>query len=279
MVKRLAVAVFAVVIGAIVYLVLAVTAFGPADEHGARVEHLTISSAAVGRELGVSVVVPARISEPRGERPLLVFLHGRGGSDRTFTGNEAVFAGLARLGSRAPIVAFPDGGDHGYWHDRPEGGWERYVMREVLPAVERRFGTDPRRIAIGGISMGGFGAYDLALHHPRRFCAVGGHSPALWFAAGETAPGAFESAADFARNDVVGTVEADPDAFGSTRVWTDYGSDDPFRVYDEGFVAAMADGDADFTTHSWPGGHDNGYWNAHWAQYLRFYANSLAHCR
>ena len=62
------------------------------------------------------------------------------------------------------------------------------------------------------------------------------------------------------------------------RVWNDYGSDDPFRVYDEGFVAAMEQGDADFTTHSSPGGHDNGYWDAHWAQYLRFYANSLAHC-
>jgi endo-alpha-1,4-polygalactosaminidase (GH114 family) len=40
----------------------------------------------------------------------------------------------------------------------------------------------------------------------------------------------------------------------------------------------MEEGDADFTTHSWPGGHDNGYWDAHWARYLRFYANSLAHC-
>ena len=62
------------------------------------------------------------------------------------------------------------------------------------------------------------------------------------------------------------------------RVWNDYGSDDPFRVYDEGFASAMERGDTDFTTHSWPGGHDNGYWSAHWAQYLRFYANSLARC-
>lgn len=271
-------AIFAAMVGAIVYLVLAATAFGPVDGHGARVEHLTIDSAAVGQELGVSVVVPAKLPEPRGERPLLVFLHGRGGSDETFTGNEAVFAGLAKLGARAPIVAFPDGGDHGYWHDRPEGDWGRYVMREVIPAVERRFGTDPQRIAIGGISMGGFGAYDLALHHPRRFCAAGGHSAALWFEAGETAPGAFESPGDFARNDVVGTVEADPDAFGSMRVWNDYGSEDPFRVYNEGFADAVQRGDADFTTHTWPGGHDNGYWNAHWARYLRFYANSLARC-
>ena len=58
--------------------------------------------------------------------------------------------------------------------------------------------------------MGGFGAYDIALQHPGRFCAVGGHSPALWFDGGETAPGAFDDAADFERNDVVGTVEGTP---------------------------------------------------------------------
>lgn len=271
-------AVFVLMLGAILSVVLAATLFGSADQHGARVEHLTIDSAAVGQELGVNVMVPATLPEPRGERPLLVFLHGRGGSDGTFTGNEAVYAGLAGLGGRAPIVAFPDGGEHGYWHDRPEGAWARWVMREVIPAVERRFGTDPHRVAIGGISMGGFGAYDLALHHPHRFCAVGGHSPALWFEAGETAPGAFEGPGDFARNDVVAAVRSDPDAFGSMRVWNDYGEGDPFRVYDEGFVAAMEQGDSDFTTHTWPGGHDNGYWNAHWPQYLRFYANSLAHC-
>ncbi|MBK5221204.1 MAG: alpha/beta hydrolase, partial [Thermoleophilia bacterium] len=82
-------------------------------------------------------------------------------------------------------------------------------MREVIPAVSRRFGTDPRRVAIGGISMGGFGAYDLALKHPGRFCAVSGHSPALWFDGSETAPGAFDDAADFERNDVVEMVQND----------------------------------------------------------------------
>jgi S-formylglutathione hydrolase FrmB len=262
------------------YLVLAAAVFSPGTvpRQGNQVEQLTIDSKAVGQELGVNVVVPAGQREPRGKRPLLVFLHGRGGSDGTFVNNESVFQGLKALGPKAPIVAFPDGGEHGYWHDRPEADWAQWVMREVIPTVQRRFGTDPHRIAIGGISMGGFGAYDLALHHPGRFCAVGGHSPALWFHAGETAPGAFEDAADFRRNDVVGTVERDPDAFGETRVWNDYGSEDPFRPYDEGFVAAMERGDADFTTHTSPGGHDNAYWNPHWAQYLRFYANSLARC-
>jgi S-formylglutathione hydrolase FrmB len=272
-----AIAIIGVVLAAIVYLALAATVLAPVDEHGSQTTQLTIHSRAVGRDLGVNVVEPAR--EPtRGRRSLLVFLHGRGGSDETFTGNEAVFEGLARLGARAPVIAFPDGGEHGYWHNRPEGGWGRYVMREVIPTVVRRYGIDPRRVAIGGISMGGFGAYDLALLHPGRFCAVGGHSPALWFEGGETAPGAFESAADFERNDVVGMVRANPDAFAGMRVWNDYGDEDPFRVYDEGFVEYLRADGAELSAHSWPGGHDNGYWNAHWSAYLRFYANALAHC-
>lgn len=260
-----------------VYLALAATVFAPVDAHGARVAHLQFASQAVGRELSVSVVVPAR-TRPRGRRPLLVFLHGRGGSEDTFTGDEAVFEGLAKLGRNAPVIAFPDGGDHGYWHDRREGDWGRYVMREVIPKVEKRFGTDPHRVAIGGISMGGFGAYDLALLHPNRFCAVGGHSPALWFEGGETAPGAFDDAADFDRNDVVGMVHGNPNVFDGMRVWNDFGDEDPFRVYDEGFVGYLRADGVDLSAHSWHGGHDAGYWNRHWPAYLRFYANALAGC-
>jgi S-formylglutathione hydrolase FrmB len=93
------------------------------------------------------------------------------------------------------------------------------VGRGRSDAARHRFGIDPQRLAIGGISMGGFGAYDIALKNPGRFCAVGGHSPALWFDGSETAPGAFDDEADFERNDVVGAVEEDPEAFGDAKVW------------------------------------------------------------
>jgi len=275
--RATALIVLAVIATAAVYLALTTAVFVPVDEHGARVEHVNIQSQAVGQTLGVNVVVPVK-TKPRGERPLLVFLHGRGGSDQTFVGNEAIYEGLAKLGRKAPIVAFPDGGDHSYWHDRADGDWGRYVMREVIPKVERRFGTDPHRVAIGGISMGGFGAYDLALLHPRRFCAVGGHSPALWFEGGETAPGAFDGTGDFNRNDVVGMVRGNPDAFDGIRVWNDFGDEDPFRVYDEGFVRYLRADGVELSAHTWDGGHDGSYWTRHWSAYLRFYANSLASC-
>jgi poly(3-hydroxybutyrate) depolymerase len=92
-----------------VYLVLAATVFAPVNKQGARVVHLTLRSQEVDRKLGVNVVVPAQPGR-RGERPLLVFLHGRSGDESTFTGDEAVFDGLRALERGAPIVAFPDGG-------------------------------------------------------------------------------------------------------------------------------------------------------------------------
>lgn len=260
------------------YAILNATVLAPADTHGAEVDRLTISSEAVGEDLGVTVVTPPDAADGVEAAPLLVFLHGRNGSDESFADDEAMFEGLAKLREEAPVVAFPDGGDHGYWHDRAEGDWGAYVMDEVIPSVIDRFDADPDRVAIGGISMGGFGAYDLALLHPGRFCAVGGHSPALWLEGGDSAPGAFDDAEDFERHDVIGTVASNPGAFGEIPIWNDAGEADPFLISDVRLVEMLEGGSADVTSHVWPGGHDESYWNRHWDAYLRFYAEALASC-
>ena len=263
----LALFVAAIVVGYAIQQLIAV------DRHGASEETVTIDSRAVGQPLNTTVVVPAD-APAEGKRSLLVFLHGRGGNERSEL-DEAFFGALAGVGSRAPIVAFPSGGDDSYWHDRADGDWGRYVVREVIPEVVRRYGIDGRRVAIGGISMGGFGAYDIARLHPGRFCAVAGHSPALWRTGGETAPDAFDDAEDFARHDVIAAARANPDAFGDGRLWLDAGDEDPFRPGDDALAAALGDR---VTAKTWPGGHDDGYWNEHWPDYARFYARALAGC-
>jgi enterochelin esterase-like enzyme len=240
-----------------------------------RVAELQIDSRAVGRELDTSVIEPTGRSAAK--RPLLVFLHGAGGSNESFIANRAVLSGLSRLGAEAPVVAFPDG-ERSWWHNRASGDWERYVMREVIPTVRRRFHTDPGRVAVGGISMGGYGAYHLGLLHPGRFCAVGGHSAGLWLDESEEFEGAFDNRADYERNDVLAAVRADPHAFGDTPVWNDYGDEDWFVAGNAAFVSALRAGGADLTAHVWPGGHDSAYWDAHWPRYLRFYADALAAC-
>ena len=126
--------------------------------------------------------------------------------------------------------------------------------------------------------MGGFGAYDIARLAPGRFCAVGGHSPAIWENAGETADGAFDDAADFERNNIIEAAKLDPNPFRGTRLWIDAGDDDPFLSGDEAFEDALRSAGLDPIVRSSKGGHDSSYWNGNWREYLGFYARALNHC-
>jgi S-formylglutathione hydrolase FrmB len=227
--------------------------------------HTELRSRYVGRTLEQVLVAPRGGAAGR---PLLVLLHWRGGSPDRLLSSQ-LFAALARLGDRAPAILLPSGGGGSFFHDRRDGRWASYVLNEAIPAALRTLHADPRRIAIGGTSMGGFGALDIARLHPGRFCAVGAHSPAIFFSDARSLPGAFDGAADFAAHDL---LRARPD-YGPTPVWIDVGSGDRFRAADSAFAAHAGLG-----IHVWPGGHKSAYWRAHMADYLRFYADALARC-
>jgi S-formylglutathione hydrolase FrmB len=245
------------------------------DRHGASVLRFTIHSRYVHAVLPEVAVLPPH-SGGAG-RPLLVFLHGKGSDGQESNLGSAMFAALAAQGSRAPDIVFPNGGEDSYWHNRRGGAWASYVMREVIPRALALTGADRRRIAIGGISMGGFGALDLARTHPGRFCAVGGHSAALWFTGADSASGAFDDAVDFSRHDLIGSARG-RNLFGTTPVWMDVGSDDPFRAADSALATELRRAGARLRFSPGVGGHDGGYWNSRWGAYMRFYARSLAAC-
>jgi hypothetical protein len=113
---------------------------------------------------------------------------------------------------------------------------------------------------------------------PRALLRGRGHSPALWQSAGETAEGAFDDAQDFARNDVVTAATTNPDAFAAQPLWLDAGEADPFLPGDHAFAAALGCAGVELTQKTWPGGHDDAYWNSHWNAYRRFYGRALANC-
>ena len=263
--------------GVLVWAGLNLSRLWKTDTHGAELTETSIESKAVPGEHPVSVVVPDGADD--GERGMLVFLHGRSGDDGSYTDDEEFFEALAGQGGDAPIVVFPDGGESSYWHDRDTGNWGSYVTDEVIPQMAGKFGADPDRVAIGGISMGGFGALDLAIQNPGMFCAVGGHSPALFLSGGESAPGAFDDAEDFDDNDVLATAAVDPDAFSSQPLFLDAGKSDPFVPGVTELANSLEAAGVDATVKlNWPGGHDEDYWNAHWDEYLAFYADALADC-
>ena len=222
---------------------------------GARLVHFTLHSRFTRSDLHEVLVVP-----PQHGRWLLVLLHGYHASPSQFL-TQPFFDTLGALGSRAPDVLLLDGGADSYWHDRADGRWGSMVVREAIPAGIAR--THARRVAIGGISMGGYGAL-LASSRHRGFCAVGVQSPALWPSAGETAPGAFDDARDYARNDVFELRPPHP-------LWIDLGASDPFRAATLAYARR-----AGVRAHLRPGGHDAALWDAFTPQFLRFFARECA---
>ena len=208
-----------------------------------------------------------KVVEPPGGgegQALVVFLHGRGQSvDGVSDGGfEEAYESM---GEDAPVFAFPEGGESSYWHDRDDRAWGTYVLEEVIPAALEESGADPDRVAIGGISMGGFGALSLAEESGRNWCAVGAHSPAIFLEAGLAASGAFDDAEDFAEHDVI----AHADRFPDVPLYLDVGEEDPFRSGVQAFAEA-----AGVRARYFPGGHESEYWDAHWPDYLRFYSEA-----
>jgi enterochelin esterase-like enzyme len=244
---------------------------------GARIGRFELVSRAAGRKLQPVVVQPASARDGD-RRPLLLLLHAHGMPPEFFL-SDGFFEGLRAAGDRAPVVALLDGTPAAPWHDRRDGAWGRMVTDEAIPAVARRLPVDTRRVAIGGISLGGFGALDLASLHPRRFCAAGGHSPALWPRATAAPRGLFDSPAAFARHDVLARARRSERPFGATAVWLDRGDADPYRATTDRLARALAAGDTRLTVRRFPGGHDRAYWDAHIAEWVAFYARALSRCR
>ena len=221
-----------------------------------KVTSFTLESKLMGRPLFETLATPAGGGKGRA---LLVFLHGYGASP-----NDT-------LGDRAPVVFLPEG-DVGWWHDDANGPWGSYVLREAIPAALARSGADPQRVAIGGISMGGFGSLDLGRIAPKRFCAVGGYSPAVFARGSPEVSFGFDNAADFARHDLLQLARRRSPY--DAPVWIDVGRNDELRPTVTKLARELRADKADVSSHAWPGSHNGLYWDAHFADYLRFYADA-----
>ena len=124
-----------------------------------------------------------------GPLPVILFLHGSG--ERGNDGEKPTLVGLgphvrAHADSFPAIVVFPQAPEDSEWSDGAG------VAMAALDAATREFNGDPDRTWLTGLSMGGYGAWELALAHPGRFAAVvpvcGGitspvHRPSLYVTA------------------------------------------------------------------------------------------------
>jgi enterochelin esterase-like enzyme len=251
-----------------------VTPGGTSEDH-------TFHSATLGRQMPYRVYLPPGYHTPAraAQRYQTIYLlHGMGGRYDEWSGYglEEVANQLLRSGEFShSIVVMPQGG-LGYWMNQVGGvAWADYVARDLVPHIDAVYRTIAAREAraVGGLSMGGHGAIQLALNYPDLFGIAGAHSPSI--RGQDIAPAYFGTGADFAERDpvalVAGSRLADP-----PRIWIDAGEDDPWRETAEGLHAALLDRGWTHEWHLYPGEHDGWYWGDHIWDYLPFYAQAFA---
>ncbi|GIW34225.1 alpha/beta fold hydrolase [Meiothermus sp.] len=107
---------------------------------------------------------------PRGGWPLILFLHGSG--ERGQDGQKQVTAGLGPAIEENPkawpaVVLMPQCPKDEQWRGEPLNR-----AYKLLGQVEAQHQTNPRRVYLTGLSMGGYGSWNLACEHPKRFAAV-----------------------------------------------------------------------------------------------------------
>lgn len=100
--------------------------------------------------------------------PLLLFLHGAGerGSDL----EKIKLHGLPKLiaqGQNFPfIIVSPQCPEEGWWPRETE------MLLALLDDIESKYNVDKQRIYLTGLSMGGFGTWELARACPQKFAAI-----------------------------------------------------------------------------------------------------------
>ncbi|MES1217585.1 MAG: PHB depolymerase family esterase [Bacteroidota bacterium] len=111
--------------------------------------------------------------------PLMLFLHGSGESG---TDLEKVKAWgppkLIEAGKKFPfIVVSPQA--------PPQTGWKADVLKAMLDDLKKKYRVDNDRVYLTGLSMGGFGTWDLSEKYPDEFAAIapicgGGDAGKAW---------------------------------------------------------------------------------------------------
>lgn len=136
----------------------------------------------------VDVYVPAAYDLAAQRRfPAIYFLHGYPGNDAQWLGSGAQLPGvldqMIATGQMPPVIAvMPDGNGQvlsdAEWGDDADGDHvERWLTTQVVPAIDGRYRTlGATYRGIAGVSAGGFGAVNIAIHHPDLFRWAGSYS-------------------------------------------------------------------------------------------------------
>jgi S-formylglutathione hydrolase FrmB len=139
---------------------------------------LRFFSEALGKQASVNVIHPD--GHP-GPYRVLMQLHGYSDDHFSWLYNSNIVRHVAPY---PLLVVLPDGGTSRYLnlpiHERYAlSRYEDLLVTDIRAEIERTFHVDPGPWAIGGLSMGGYGALRVGLKHADRFASIYAHSAGL----------------------------------------------------------------------------------------------------
>lgn len=115
--------------------------------------------------LAYQVILPVGYT-PAQKWPVILFLHGAG--ERGTDNEKQLKVGIGPVASRVPaIIVLPQAPEDTRWIGQPADDAIR-----ALDTTIRDFNGDSKRVYLTGLSMGGYGAWHIAMSHPDRFAAL-----------------------------------------------------------------------------------------------------------
>lgn len=224
----------------------------------------------------------ALVPERRAARmPTYYLLHGRSDDHTIWTRRTRIEWHAQRY---PMIVVMPDG-QRGFYTDNEEGpAWTRFFCDDLIETIESilpaRSGRSTR--AVGGLSMGGYGALRLALGRPDLFISANSHSGAVLHG-GKTwdKPEHREMRQIFGRH----PAGSDHDLLALARrarrskrlpaLMLDCGVEDFLYEDNRAFHASLDKLGVAHEYREFPGAHNWDYWEAHVPEALAFHARAL----
>lgn len=144
-------------------------------------ESMTLNSSLLNRAVKYSIYLPPDYYTSTRRYPVVYLLHGYGDNETSwvqFGGADQLTDAAIRAGELPPmIIVMPDAGTSFYINDyQAKVRYEDMFVQEFVAHIDSMFRTRPQREfrGVAGLSMGGFGALVLAMHHPDLFgsCAA-----------------------------------------------------------------------------------------------------------
>jgi enterochelin esterase-like enzyme len=216
----------------------------------------------------------------KGQRyPVLYMLHGLAASRYEWVGYNLLNTAdeMIASGQLPPMLIVLPQGDRSYWVNHPNGPkWGDYLAQDLVHHIDATYRTRPdaKHRALGGMSMGGWGALYQGFTHPDTFGVIGAHAPSLRDQANGDL-GFLGKGDAYKKLDPVLLASSAPSIEG-LKVWLDASEHDPWLKRDQELKGRLDQRKVSQEWHQYPGQHGGSYWHDHVPDYLRFYGKNLA---